>query len=626
MKLLEITKQLTELHPALAGCNGFVSCDVVNKLLALLESCYSTAEASAIQNQHLKNEINRLKGEDGKPQINPNVNTSYSTEQERKKAEDAFNPPAIGFKLSQEKLKALSENGIPESVLEKLSVLKNKKFTDGEFISEITKIIGIEQAETYGELLQKYGRYKKRNRKSKVVNIEINREQKCKIDKSTLPSDAVFMCYEDNVVQDIIIESDNVLFKKEVYYSPSQHKTFMAKVPDGYEGGFGPGIKAEIINMKYINNMSEPKIVESLQSHNTIISPAYVSNRLTAPNNMQPFIDEQNDLFQVALEVSPFIQIDDTGCRVNGTGHYVQILCNDFFTAFFTAPRKDRLTVLDILRNFEPRCFIFNNDTFSFLKIFNVSSKLINEIRDKTDATVYNESRLNDLLNQLFPTPKQGKNLRLRISEAAAIANYHQGKDHEMVNILVADDAPQFKLLTAYLVLCWIHMGRHIKKLNPIIPSFRDELEEFQKKFWSYYSKLKEFKKNPNEATIKKLDEEFDELFSMSTNYPDLNERIEKIAKKKENLLTVLKYPEVPLHNNASENGARVQKRREDISLQTKSKTGTIAKDAMMSIVETCKKLNLNPRTLIRDRIQKINKFPKLADVIRSRASGEYQQ
>jgi flagellar biosynthesis/type III secretory pathway chaperone len=622
MKLLEITKQLTELYPALAGCNGFVSCDVVNKLLALLESCYSTAEASAIQNQHFKNEINRLKGEDGKPQINPNIDTSYSTEQERKEAEVASNPPAIGFKLSQEKLKALSENGIPESVLEKLSVIKNKKFTDGEFITEVTKIIGKEQTEAYGELLQKYGRYKKRNRKSKVVNIEIDREQECKIDKSTLPPDAVFMYYEDNIVQDIIIESDNVLFKKEVYYSPSQHKTFMAKVPDGYEGGFGPGIKAEIINMKYINNMSEPKIVESLQSHNTIISPAYVSNRLTAPNNMQPFIDEKNDLFQVALEVSPFIQIDDTGCRVNGTGHYVQILCNDCFTAFFTVPRKDRLTVLDILRNFEPRCFIFNNDTFDFLEIFNVSSKLINKIRDKTDATVYDEGRLNDLLNQLFPNPKQGKNLRLRISEAAAIAHYHQGNDHEMVNILVADDAPQFKLLTAYLVLCWIHMGRHIKKLNPIVPKFRDELEEFQKKFWSYYSKLKEFKKSPDEAKIKKLDEEFDELFSTSTNYPDLNERIEKIAKKKENLLTVLKYPEVPLHNNASENGARVQKRREDISLQTKSKAGTIAKDAMMTIVETCKKLNLNSRTLIRDRIQKINEFPKLADVIRSRASG----
>ena len=120
----------------------------------------------------------------------------------------------------------------------------------------------------------------------------------------------------------------------------------MAKVPDGYEGGFGPGIKTEIINMKYINNMSEPKIVETLRSHNATISPAYVSNRLTDPNNMQLFIDEKNDLFKVALEVSSFIQIDDTGCRVNGTGQYSQILCNDLFTAFFTVPRKDRLIIL----------------------------------------------------------------------------------------------------------------------------------------------------------------------------------------------------------------------------------------------------------------------------------------
>ena len=623
MKLHQIPKQLTELHAELVGVNGFVSSDAVNKLLALTENCYSIAEASAIQIQHLKDEINRLKGENGKPQIKPNVETSYSTEQERKEAEAALNPPEIGFKLSKDKLKALSESGIPKAVLEKLSVIKNRKFTDeDEFIVEVTKIIGKEQTEVYGELLQEYGRYKKRNRPNKVVNIEIDRKVKCKIDKSILPPDALFMSYEDNIVQDIIIKRDNIVFRKEVYYSPAQHKTFMAKVPAGYEGGFGPGIKTEIMTMKHINNMSEPKIVASLQSLGVIISPSYVSNRLTSLNNMQPFIDEKNALFKAALEASSFIQIDDTGCRVNGTSQYVQILCNNFFTAFFTVPRKDRLTVLDILRNFEPRCFIFNNDTFSFLEIFNVSSKLINEIMVKTDAAVYDENRLNHLLDKLFPNPKQGKNLRLRISEAAAIAHYHQSDDPEMVNILVADDAPQFKLLTTFLMLCWIHMGRHIKKLNPIVPKFKDELEEFQKKFWNYYSKLKEFKKTPEEGKVKVLEAEFDELFSTLTNYPELNERIEKIAKKKENLLIVLKYPEVPVHNNVSENGARVQKRREDISLQTKSKAGTIAKDAMMSIVETCKKLNLNPRNLIRDRIQKIDEFPKLADIIRSHASG----
>ncbi|MGK5093955.1 hypothetical protein WDW89_18320 [Deltaproteobacteria bacterium TL4] len=49
----------------------------------------------------------------------------------------------------------------------------------------------------------------------------------------------------------------------------------------------------------------------------------------------------------------------------------------------------------------------------------------------------------------------------------------------------------------------------------------------------------------------------------------DLKNR--KTKEKKQRLLTVLKYPMLPLHNNISENSARVQKRREDVSLQRKN-------------------------------------------------------
>jgi hypothetical protein len=86
-------------------------------------------------------------------------------------------------------------------------------------------------------------------------------------------------------------------------------------------------------------------------------------------------------------------------------------------------------------------------------------------------------------------------------------------------------------------------------------------------------------------------------------------------------LLTVLKYPEVPLHNNGSEHGARTQKRREDVSLQKKSKNGTMAKDAMMSNIETCINLGVNARDFIKDRILQQGKIPKLEDLIRARAS-----
>jgi len=622
MTLREIKKQLVELQPELTGFNGFVSSETVNKLLAMFESCFSAAAASAETIQQLKDEINRLKGENGKVEIKAGTGRSYSTEKERKAAESFLEPSEIGFRLTEGKLNALGETQIPKDVLDRLVVIKNKTFSSEDgFIEEVVKVIGKEQADRYRELLLKHGCYKKRNCKSKVAEIEIDRTEKCKIDKSILPADAYFLCYEDNVVQNIIIKRDNIMFRKEVYYSPLLHRTFMAEVPVGYEGGYGPGIKAEIPVMKYINNMSEPRILAALQSLGVITSPAYISKRLTSPAYMQPFIDEKNDLFNAALEVSSFLQIDDTGCRVNGTNQYVQILCNNHFTAFFTVPHKDRLTVLDILRNFEPRSFIFNDDTFQFLEMFNVGKKIISKIRILTDTEEYDEKRLNDFLDGLFPDSRKGKNTRSRIAEAAAIAHYHQDNEFGIVNILVADDAPQFKLLTSVLALCWVHMGRHIKKLNPVIPQFKNELEDFQNKFWIYYGKLREFQKNPNGLRIKELKDEFDKLFSIRTGYPELNERIEKIGNKKENLLTVLKYPEVPLNNNGSENGARIQKRREDVSLQTKSRDGTISKDAMMSIVETCRKLGINSRDLIRDRILRLGEIPKLADIIRTRSS-----
>ena len=76
---------------------------------------------------------------------------------------------------------------------------------------------------------------------------------------------------------------------------------------------------------------------------------------------------------------------------------------------------------------------------------------------------------------------------------------------------------------------------------------------------------------------------------------------------KKEALLLVLKHPELPLHNNDSELGARVEKRRQDVSLQMKSKKGTVAKDSFLTVTQTAKKLDVNAYNLhIRSHLKKI--------------------
>ncbi len=49
---------------------------------------------------------------------------------------------------------------------------------------------------------------------------------------------------------------------------------------------------------------------------------------------MDVFHLEKSEAFKAAIEVRSYLQIDDTGSRVNGQNHYTQILCNDLFIDF----------------------------------------------------------------------------------------------------------------------------------------------------------------------------------------------------------------------------------------------------------------------------------------------------
>ena len=169
--------------------------------------------------------------------------------------------------------------------------------------------------------------------------------------------------------------------------------------------------------------------------------------------------------------------------------------------------------------------------------------------------------------------------------------------------------------------LCWVHDGRNYKKLTPIVPQHIKAVEDFLKKYWDYYRKLLEFKKNPRKDVASQLYLEFDKLFSTNTEYKKLNKRIAKTKSHKKELLLALKYPEVPLHNNQAELGARAQVRRRDASLQTITKEGTKANDTFLTIVQTAKKLKVSAYDFIFDRVSKKFELPSLAKIIAKRSS-----
>jgi len=454
--------------------------------------------------------------------------------------------------------------------------------------------------------------------KAKKHKIKIDRSQICEVDKSTLPEDAEFKGYEKVVVQEVIITTDNVEYKREVYYSPSQNKTWLGELPPEIEGEFGPGVKTLIYTQKHVANMSEPKIKEFLATVGIHISPATISRILT--KNNEPFHQEKADIVEAGLASTRYQQIDDTSARVKGENHYMQVVNNPYYSAYFTRPHKDRLSVLDILNGDQHRSYLFNEEAFALLEGFGLSGKLRVQLQELTLDKEFDEEQMEALLKKVYPKLGQGKNNRRRIKEAGAIAAYHQQTDYPVVEVLLSDDAPQYKQLTEHQALCWVHDGRHYKKLKPIVPWHQEQLEKFRGEYWDYYQKLVQYKENPSQDKADKLVAAFDELFATETGYQALDERIAKSSAKKENLLMVLKYPELPLHNNGSELEARVQARKRDVSLHTMTEDGTKANDTFLTLVRTAKKLGVNAYEYIYDRVSKRFRLPSLADLIKEKS------
>ena len=104
-----------------------------------------------------------------------------------------------------------------------------------------------------------------------------------------------------------------------------------------------------MITLYYAANMSEPKIIELLSHIGIRISKGQVSNILTKKN--EQWHTEKDEIYQAGLNSSSWQHIDDTGTRVNGENQYCHIVGNPLYTAYFTRPRKDRLTIIKVLQN-----------------------------------------------------------------------------------------------------------------------------------------------------------------------------------------------------------------------------------------------------------------------------------
>jgi hypothetical protein len=432
---------------------------------------------------------------------------------------------------------------------------------------------------------------KPHQKSSKQARIKIDREVIVKVEHGQLPADAVFKGYQEVVIQDIVFRTDNILFRKEKYYSKSNRQTYLAELPAGYHGQFGPGVRAWVLTLYHEGGMSEPKILEVLQTVGMHISAGQLSDLLI--KDQEVFHAECRAIVRAGLESSPWQHLDSTGTRVNGSNQHCHVLCNPLYTFYCTTPSKDRLSMLRVLQGGADPTFQFNALAITLMEQLGVSAKweaLLCGLFVETQA--FTEEQIDGVLSSRLPN--MGPTVRKNVKDALAIAAYRTQTAYPVVALLLCDDAPQFNALTVELALCWIHEFRHYKKLQPRFMHHCTLLQEFSTAFWKLYQDLLNYRNHPDPAQAVVLQTSFNQLFAESSGYQQLDQCKERTLKKRDQLLMVLSHPEILLHNNPAELGARSRVRKRDVSLQARTLEGIGAWDTFQTLVSTARKLAVN--------------------------------
>ena len=139
---------------------------------------------------------------------------------------------------------------------------------------------------------------------------------------------------------------------------------------------------------------------------------------------------------------------------------------------------------------------------------------------------------------------------------------------------------------------------------------------------WWFYRDLKAYQRDPCRGRATALRARFDRIFGRRTGYVMLDRLLARLYRRKRELLRVLERPEIPLHTNGSENDIRACVTKRKVSGGTMSEAGRRARDVLLGLMKTCRKLGVSFVQYLGDRlcVPDAPKVAPLPDLIRHAA------
>lgn len=447
---------------------------------------------------------------------------------------------------------------------------------------------------------------KKRN---KTVQLQIH--ETVPIPLENIPTGAVFKGYKSFVVQNLKIRLHNTKYLLETFETVDG-KYICSTLPERLNGKhYDPELLCFILYQYYHCCVTQPLLLEQLREFGVDISKGQLNNILIEEQNR--FHQEKDRILSVGLEVSSYINVDDTGARHKGKNGYCTNIGNESFSWFESTESKSRINFLKLLRAGYSD-FVINMDAIYYMQANKLPQKPLEAIIKNQGIPFANNSQWNDFLNQNGIV--KARHVQIATEGVLLGSIIEHGISKHLV--VVSDDAGQFNVLLH--ALCWIHANRAIEKIIPFTDQAKKDLENVKDQIWKLYEGLKAYKQNPKTKHRKRLGAMFDEIFTKTTSSVASNLALKRIYNNKSELLLVLKRPDIPLHNNAAENDIREYVKRRKISGSTRSDLGRKCRDTFTSLKKTCRKLGISFWQYLKDRIEKSGLTPDLPSLIYQQA------
>src|SRR3954471_17499055 len=293
--------------------------------------------------------------------------------------------------------------------------------------------------------------------------------------------------YEPYTVQDLVLSSRVVRYRRERWLTPDGHE-LVAPLPPEVAGHFGPGVGRYVLMQHVQGQVTVERLLVQLRALGVRIAKGQLVALLTARKDA--FHAETDAILEAGLATARWVTVDDTGARHAGRGETTTHVGDDRFAWFATRPSGSRLGFLELLRVGRPD-YVIDAAAVAYMLEHAVPEAIVTALLAHERHSFADGAAWGAHLAAL------GAGSR-RLATEAAVIGAIVARGLLTDTVIVSDDAGRFDVPSH--ALCWVHAERHLRRVV-CATAEQQRLVDLQRQLvWWLYADLKLYKDEPTPA------------------------------------------------------------------------------------------------------------------------------